>query len=174
MLRVILIIYGLVATSFCAMAQEESIAKLLDKDQVEKSPNGNASCLVNFLDKNWYEVQIRFSADRTETVWKSTRPPGVSWSPNGEYFVVEDYLDRLASAVLVFKVDYKNQSANLIYQTPYSNSVFDHYYAAGWAKGGVALQIKRVDHDTRAVKCEETVELGNKQKITQTIYPPRP
>lgn len=171
MFRLLMIGYTLLAVGSCALAQEDSIAKSLGKGDVAKSPSGRASCFVDYSGKDWNDVKVRFCDGKTLTIWKSVRSVGVSWSPNEKYFAIEDYLDRIATAVLVFKLDQEGKRADLIYQTPYSNSVFVQYEAVGWLDGGFALQIGKFDPKTRRVESKEVVQLVGLQPIRQTIYP---
>jgi len=171
MVRNFLVLWVLLVTSAFSLGQTKSPVKLLEEGERLDSPTATASCFINFADKEWDEVRVQFLAGQTRTVWKTPRPPGISWSPDGKYLAIEDYLDRLATAVLVFRLNYKDGTAELIYQTPYSNSVFDEYYLESWANKGSAMEIKRIDHKTQTVKSRETVELANKKKIIQSIYP---
>lgn len=171
MFKLLMVGYTLLVLCTYALAQEESIAKSLGKGDVAKSPNGRASCFVDYSGKDWNEIKLRFFDGKTQTIWKSVRSVGVLWSPNEKYLVIEDYLDRIATAVLIFKIDQESKKADLIYQTPYSNSVFVQYHPLAWLDGGLALQIGKFDPKTQRVESKEVVQLTGLQPITQTIYP---
>lgn len=158
---------ALSAASACA----QSIARPLAKGDIEKGPHGDISCfLIYDPSQQWNTLQIDFGGDHRETIWKSVRSVGVSWSHNQEYLAVEDYLDRIATAVLVFKIDQEKKKADLIYQTPYSNSVFVQYHVLEWLGGGSALRIGRLDPKTQDAGSKEVVQLMDRKPITQTIY----
>ena len=164
-----IVVVSLALTTACAFAQKKSIAASLGKGDEIKSPDGKTTCFVDYSARDWNEVKIRFSDGKVQTIWKSVRSVGVSWSPHSEYLAVEDYLDRIATAVLVFRLNGAKETADLIYQTPYSNSVFVQYRALSWVGGEHAIEIGESDPHAHNIS-KEVVSLIDRKPISETIY----
>jgi hypothetical protein len=157
-----------------AMSSEIALVKVLGKNDMSVAPNSTYQCWVDYTGQDRNVLTLRMDSQPTIDVWRCVKSLGVSWSPDSKYLAVEDYLDGLNTAVLVFKIDSAVRKVNLIYQTPYSNSVFSHYHILGWHNGtpGDAIVIATIDKSTGNVQSRETGQLDRRGPITQTIYPP--
>lgn len=152
--------------------KQGSVAAPLGTGDVVESPNGKAKCYVEYLSKEDRNiVKIAFADGTTKTIWRCVRSVGVSWSPNSTYLALDDYLLRIATAVVVFRINYENKNIELIYQTPYSNSVFDRYFLDGWKNNGNTIVISVIPDGIKENKQRRLVHLSHLKEITQTIYP---
>jgi hypothetical protein len=165
-------ILALTTATACLLARDHHpVVTPIGKDDVAASPDRKAQCFVDYsASDGWNDVQIKFADGKQQSIWKATRSVGASWSPSGRYLALEDYLDRLATAVLVFRLDYTEQKAELIYQSPYSHSVFDRFQIEGWSDDGSVISIKRTSASATAQKAKEKVPLNDKRAISETIY----
>jgi len=138
-----------------------------------KSPNSLYVCWIDYSNSDWNILKVQVDQNNVLDVWRCVRALGVSWSPDSRYLAVEDYLDKRSSAVLVFRVDAIKKTAYLIYQTPYSNSVFDIYEIEGWFRnrGGDCIGISRTRKATGKVESERVFDLDHMNHVAQTIYP---
>jgi hypothetical protein len=149
--------------------------KSLGKGDESLSFDTKGVCYMDFSGKDWNLLKLK-AAGKSITLWRCVRSVGVSWSPNSKYLAVEDYLDRISRVVLVFRVDLGEGRADLIYQTPYSNSVFDKYYITGWSEDGCSILIQKKSHTIDApqevVGPQEVIGLRKLKTISQSVYPP--
>lgn len=148
------------------------VATPLGTGDIVESPNGKAKCYVEYSSGDERSsVKITFLDGTTKKIWNCVRSVGVSWAPNSEYLAIDDYLLRIATAVVVFKIDYERRSADLIYQTPYSNSVFDRYFFGRWENNGNGIVISVIPDGKKGMQEWRAVRLNNLMPIAQTIYP---
>ncbi len=100
--------------------------------------------------------------------WTFTRTVDLNWSTDSKYLFVTDYVTAEKNAVLIFAFSTKAKPY-LIYQTPYSDSVNDHFYFNSYRTGKETASIR---HEKESGATENlTVDLNGRAKINQTIYP---
>ena len=148
-------------------ASGESIEQPLGRKDVAMSPNKMGACYMDFDGKDWNFLILKTNLNKV-LLWKCVRSVGVSWSPNSRYLAVEDYLVRLSSVVLIFRVDLKAGASSLIYQTPYSDSIFEKYHIVKWSKDGDSISLQR-EMPTGSTS-QETIDLDDRRPITQSVY----
>jgi len=165
-----LALIGLLGVKLYASEQKSSATPLGIGDVVE-SPNGQAKCYVEYPpSEDWNTVKIAFADGTTRTIWRFIRSVGVSWSPNAKYLALDDYLLRIATAVVVFRINYEHKRVELIYQTPYSNSVFDKYFFYGWKHNGDSVAISMIPDGKKEKQGQRLVRLNDLKEISPTIY----
>ena len=169
MTKIKVIILAAITLHICILARGGTIAEPISKGEYVDSPHGGATCFVGVDEQDRNTLQVRFSNSQTITLWKFVRSVGVSWSPNANFLAVDDYLDRTSTAVLIFRIDYTLHACILIYQTPYSNSVFDQFHVAKWVDDGSQIVISNERRKSRHGG-NFKVNLRDKPEIEQSIY----
>lgn len=148
------------------------VVQVLAKGDELTAPNSLYSCWIDYSGPDRNILYLRIDSKTVLDVWHCVRSLGVSWSPDSKYLAIEDYLDGLGTAVLVFRISASLKSVSLIFQTPYSNSVFVHYQIESWVKrrGKDEITITKLIKKSDRAQSKETIDLDGMNIITQTIY----
>lgn len=136
----------------------------LAKGEIAISSDHKYKCWVDYSNPK-YNVLILEDGSKKIEVWRCVKSVGVSFSENSQYLAVEDYLDGLSSAVLIFKIYPKSEKVELIYQSPYSNSSRSHFSIGNWS-GEKFLFLSEGKKASSLIK----VDLSGLKPIAQTIY----